>query len=300
VIFTRILTAALEARFLQFLARDDAGSTKHPWVTQGKCPTLCLRAKPLPPIPQQTHQVAQQTQSVKQALAAIRMLFDHLVITQVVPVNPGYGVRGPRYAASEGKTPVIDCGDMARLLEEIDTTSIIGLRDRALMGVLFYSFARVNAVVNVRLRDYYPIGKIWHLRLSEKNGKKIEAPLHHQAEHYLDEYITAAGIKEDMDGYLFRSVGSRSKELSPRPMSRTDVLKMVKRRAEQLGIRTPIRCHSFRATGVTNYLENGGQLDHAQTMCGHSSAKTTKVYDRREQRIRRAEVERINLKVNRE
>jgi site-specific recombinase XerD len=81
-------------------------------------------------------------QSVKQKLAAIRMLFDWLVIGQVVPTNPASAVRGPSYTTKKGKTPLLSREDTRRLLNSIDTSNVVGLRDRALIGLMVYSFAR--------------------------------------------------------------------------------------------------------------------------------------------------------------
>jgi site-specific recombinase XerD len=154
-------------------------------------------------IEQLTHERAPQT--VKQHLAAIRMVFDWLVVGQVVPFNPAASVRGPRYSIKKGKTSVLSAVDARRLLDSIDVSHVVGLRDRALIGVMVYSFARVSAVVKMRVGDYYPNGKRYWLRLHEKGGKYHEVPAHHTAERYLDEYIEAAGIGDELKGSLFRT-----------------------------------------------------------------------------------------------
>ena len=108
--------------------------------------------------------------TIKQHLAAIRRLFDWLVIGQVVPVNPATSVRGPTHVVKTGKTPVLQPADARLLLDTIDTSTLRGLRDRALLGVMAYSFARVSAVVGMRVEDYYQQGKRWWLRLQEKEA----------------------------------------------------------------------------------------------------------------------------------
>ena len=85
--------------------------------------------------------------SVKQHLAAIRMLFYYLVIGQVVPHNPASSVRGPKHVVKKGKTPVLKAGRARQLLYSIDTSTIVGLRDRAIIATMVYSFAPVGAVV---------------------------------------------------------------------------------------------------------------------------------------------------------
>jgi site-specific recombinase XerD len=232
-------------------------------------------------------------QTVKQHLAAIRMLFDWLVVGQVVAFNPASPVRGPRYSIRKGKTPVLSAADARRLLDSIETGHVVGLRDRALIGLMVYSFARVSAVVRMRVRDYYPNGKRYWIRLHEKGGKFHEVPVHHTAEEYLDAYIEAADIGDEKNKPLFRTTRGRSRELTERALDRLEAYKMIKRRAEGAGLSKEITCHTFRATGITAYLENGGTIEHAQQIAAHESPRTTKLYDRTSDAISLDEIERI-------
>ena len=233
--------------------------------------------------------------SVKQHLAAIRMLFDWLVVRQVVEINPAAAVRGPKHVVKKGKTPILTNDEARQLLDSIDVSTPVGLRDRALIALLIYTFARVSAALHMNARDYYPQGKRWWVRLHEKGGKQHEMPVHHLLETYMDEYLTAAGIGEDKAAPLFRTAAGRTGQLTDRRMHRNDALRMIWRRAREAGIPTALGCHSFRATGITVYLMNGGLLEHAQQMAAHESARTTKLYDRRNDKITLDEVERIVL-----
>jgi integrase/recombinase XerD len=190
--------------------------------------------------------------SVKQHLAAIRTLFDWLVTGQVVSVNPASSVRGLKYVIKRGKT-VLTADEARALLDSIDTTTIIGLRDRALLGLICYTFGRVSAVVHMRVEDYFQTGKRWWFRLHEKGGKLQLVPAHHKAEEYMDAYLAAAGIGAEKKSPLFRSV-SRSRKLTNTGMARTDVLMMIKRRAIAAGLPHSTCCHTFRATGITAVL----------------------------------------------
>lgn len=230
--------------------------------------------------------------SVKQNLAAIRMLFDYLVIGQVMPVNPAASVRGPKHVVKRGKTPVLTPDQTRTLIESINTSTIAGLRDRALIGVMVYSFARVSAVVGMNVEDYYPDGKRWWIRLHEKGGKFHEVPAHHNAEAYVDAYLVAAAIGHEAKSPLFRTI-DRRRELTDRRITRREVLAMIKRRVRNAGLPTRVCCHSFRATGITAYLLNGGTLEHAQQIAAHESPRTTKLYDRTSDEITLDEIERI-------
>jgi site-specific recombinase XerD len=241
--------------------------------------------------------------SVKLQLAAIRMLFDWLVVGQIIPTNPAAAVRGPKHSVKKGKTPVLSADEARTLLDSIETKhfpnsisplpNVVGLRDRALIALLTYTFARVGAAVQMRVEDVYIQGRRTWIRLHEKGGKRHEMPCHHNLADYLDAYITAVGIAGDAKGPLFRTTRGQSGYLTDRPMSRHDAWYMIRRRARAAGIATKIGCHTFRATGITEYLRNGGKLEIAQQMANHESARTTGLYDRRNDQVSLDEVERI-------
>jgi hypothetical protein len=119
----------------------------------------------------------------------------------------------------------------------------------------------------MRVEDYYPGGKRWWVRLHEKGGKRHEMPAHHKLEQFLDEYLAAAGIREN--GKTPSSV------LTDKPMNRVDAYRMVRRRTADAGFRVKLGCHVFRATGITADLEAGGTLENAQAMAAHESPRTT-------------------------
>jgi site-specific recombinase XerD len=231
--------------------------------------------------------------TVKQRLAGVRMLFDWLVVRQMVPTNPAASVRGPRHIVRRGKTPVIAREDARRLLEGIDVSTLVGLRDRALLGLLTYSFARIGAAVAMRVEDFFPIGRRWWVRLHEKGGKRHELPAHHNLEAWLLAYVEAADLAAAPTSPLFRSVVGRTGRLTDRALSGRNALHLVQRRARAAGLAGRVCCHTFRATGITAYLEHGGSLEVAQQIAAHESPRTTKLYDRREDAVTLNEIERI-------
>lgn len=231
--------------------------------------------------------------SVKQHLAALRMLFDWLVVGHVLDVNPAHAVRGPKHVVKKGHTPVLDRDEARALLAAIDTSSLTGLRDRALIGTMIYTFARIGAVLQMNVGDYFIQGRRGWARLHEKGGKEHEAPCHHKLEVFLDEYIAAAGIAGEKDGPLFRTTG-RATGTAHR-MTQPDAYRMIERRARAAGIKTKIGNHSLRATGITDYLKSAGTLEHAQAMANHSSPRTTKLYDRRADEVSLDEYERVGI-----
>ena len=244
----------------------------------------------------ETRQQTHSAPDVKQQLAAIRMLFDWLITGQALPHNPAAAVRGPKHVVKTGKTPVLDAKEWRKLLDSIPTATARDLRDRALIATLTYSFARITAALTMKVEDLVPKGAGWQLRLHEKGGKHHVMPCHHALAEALRAYIDAAGIADDRRGFLFRtSRGHVATVLSKQPMSQPDAWRMMRRRAVAAGIHAPIGNHSFRATGITAYLANGGALEHAQEMAAHESPRTTKLYDRTKERLTQDEVERIRL-----
>lgn len=233
--------------------------------------------------------------TVKQHLAAVKMLLDWMVTGQIIPVNPASSVRGPKHVVTKGKTPYLSAEDARTLLGSIEPSTLLGLRDRALISVMVYSFARVSAVLSMTVDDYYANGKKWRLRLHEKGGKFLEVPVHHRAEDYLDAYIHSARIEGDKRGPLFRSGNRRSGKLNATALRRNNAWDMVKRRAAACGLTHKLCNHSFRATGITAFISAGGTLEKARQIAGHASTKTTQLYNRVDDEITLDEIERIAI-----
>ena len=231
--------------------------------------------------------------TAKQRLSAIRMMFDWLVTGQVVPVNPAHAVRGPKHIVRRGKTPVLSPDEARTLLDSIDTGTAAGLRDRALIGLMVYSFARIGAALAMKVEDVFvQRNRLW-VRLHEKGGKRHEMPCHHNLEEYLRAYIDGAGLRDDPKEPLFRTIGRGTGKLPGTPLPQPNAYDMIRRRARTAGIETKVGNHTFRATGITAYLKNGGTLERAAAMANHSSTRTTQLYDRRSDEVSLDEVERI-------
>jgi site-specific recombinase XerD len=228
--------------------------------------------------------------SIKQHLAGLRSLFNWLVVKQAVPSNPVLFVKGPRFSREVGVTPILEPAQMRALLDSLASDSLKSLRDRAIIAVMGYTFARVSAVAGLRREDYSLAGKRPRLRLHEKGGKEKIVWPHHQAEEYLDAYLEATGPLE-AKAPLFPSV-SKNHHLTGNAMSRTDMLRMVKNRCLSAGLPPEICNHTFRGTGITVFLQNGGALEAAQGLAGHSDPRTTKLYDRRKDLATLSEIER--------
>lgn len=233
--------------------------------------------------------------SIKQHLAAVRMLLDYLVTGGVLRHNPAESVKGPRHSVRRGKTPVLDGHEAGKLLKSIPARTIAGLRDRALIALMTYTFARIGAAISMKVSDVFvERNRLW-VRLHEKGGKRHEMPCHHTLEEYLNAYIDAGGLRNAPDTPLFRTIDRDTKTLSDRPLPQANAWELVNRRAKAAGIKTAVCNHTFRGTGITAYLANGGTLERAQHMANHASTRTTQLYDRRSDKTTLDDVERIRL-----
>ncbi len=182
---------------------------------------------------------------------------------------------------------------MRTVLDSIDTNTVVGHRDKALLATLAYTCSRIGAAVSLKVEDYFQNGKRSIVRLRTKGGKEKEFPVHHLLEDILDAYLDISGLRANPTGPLFPTTRGNSRELGGRPMTRIDAARMLKRRLAKAGIVGSYSPHSFRTTGLTRFLEEGGTLEGAQNIADHADSRTTKLYDRRQQVVLREDVERI-------
>lgn len=228
-------------------------------------------------------------------LAGIRRFLDRLVLRHAIVLNPATSVRGPRHQVSEGKTPALGVHQARQVLLSIDPSDVVGLRDRAVIGVMIYTAVRAGALAKLRCRDFYSDGRQWQFRFEEKGGKVRQIPARHDLEGYLRDYLAAAGSVGDA-APLFRTAVRRTKTLTTSGMTANDIFRMVKRRIRDAGLTTErLTCHSFRATTITDLLEQGVPLDDVQYLAGHADPRTTRLYDRRRHQVTRNIVERISV-----
>jgi site-specific recombinase XerD len=241
------------------------------------------------------------TATLKQHMAAIRMLFDHLITGGVLEHNPALSVKAPRQKLGKGKTPVLTAEEAGELLRSIETVDVLGLRDRALIGVMVFTFARVSAACGLNVADIFHQQRRLRVRLHEKGGKFHEMPCHHTLEGNLAEYIERARLADAgrvplFQAIKYRAYGRGEAVLNGERLHRANAWAMVRRRAKAAGITTEVCNHTFRGTGITAYLENGGTLEKARQMAAHASTRTTQLYDRREDRVTLDEVVKINIR----
>jgi integrase/recombinase XerD len=240
-------------------------------------------------------------------LAALRALFDQMVVRHAMLLNPAASVRGEKHQVIEGKTPEFSVAQARALLTSIrvqqqldhGTTvpDLVGLRDRAIIGTLIYTTARAGAIAKLRRKHFIHDGALWTLRFAEKGGKSREIPVRHDdLERFIVEYVVAAGVRDAAaDSPLFRSADRRTGRLTDNSLTNVDICRMVKRRLRDAGLPTHYSPHSFRVTTITDLLAQGVPLEDVQYLAGHADPRTTRLYDRRQKRVTRNIVERISI-----
>lgn len=229
-------------------------------------------------------------------LSAIRHFFDTLVTRHVVVLNPAHSVRGERLNVVEGKTPEITVQQARRLMQSLDTSHVVGLRDRAIIAILIYTAARVGAVATLRRGDFYDLGDQYCLRFAEKGGKSREIPVRHDLQTFIGDYLAKGGMEHAEDSMpLFRTTIRKTKKLTQKPMAAGDMARMVKRRMRDARLPSRLSPHSFRVTTITDLLNQGVPLEDVQNLAGHADPRTTRLYDRRNRKVTRNIVERISV-----
>ncbi len=232
----------------------------------------------------------------KQHLAAVRGLFDALVLRHAVVLNPAASLRLERYQVIEGKTPEITVEQARTLLTSIDTSHVVGLRDRVAIAIMIYTAARAGAVAKLRIKDFAHDGNQWTLQFDEKGGKSREIPVRHDLEQFILDYLDAAGIRNDPPySPLLRTTLKKTKVLTDRPMTGVYLVWMLKRRLKDAGLPTRLSPHSFRVATITDLLTQGVPLEEVQYLAGHADPRTTRLYDRRQKKVTRNIVERISI-----
>ena len=236
------------------------------------------------------------TPTVKQELAALRRLFDWLVLGQVLPSNTASFVRGPAHSVKIGNTPILTVEQARILLASIPDNTVSGQRDRALISLMIYSFARISAALALDVGDLFREQHRLNIRLTEKGGKRHLMPCHHTLDAHLVSYTAITGLGLNPKAPLFQTMARDRQRLTGRRLNRTEAWYMVRRRARAAGIDTAVCNHTFRGTGITAYLEHpDAKLEEAQKMAAHSDPKTTRLYDRRSQAVTVNDVERIRI-----
>ena len=229
----------------------------------------------------------QRVASARTHYSAIKSLFQYLVDQGYMAFNPAASVNYAFVDSQKGKTPVIAASDVRALIlsipddmEDLDNPAKqTDLRDRALIGLMAYTFVRIGGALSTKVGDYrYDNGEMW-LDMVAKGAKAHSLPITGAARDYIDTYIDVCGLL-DSKAALFQSA-NRNGVLTGRPYDRGNSRRMVARRAKVLGISGKTKNHTFRVTGITHFLEEGGRLDDAQDIANHADSSTTRRYDRR-------------------
>jgi site-specific recombinase XerD len=215
----------------------------------------------------------------RQHLSAVRRLFDVYVLKGLIETNPAARVKAAKFSVRRAGTTSLDPDEARRFFAQLKSYSLLQQRNMALVRVFFHHAPRVSAVVKLRVADYFLKGKQRWLRLGEKHGKVHELPVHPKAQQAIEVWLANSGLSDQSDWPLFPAF-LRDRETSIcHPISRRSLYKLLRRFARKAEIDKKIGCHSFRATAITFFRENGGSLEDAAKIANHERVDTTKLYD---------------------
>lgn len=220
--------------------------------------------------------------TVRRRLSALSSLFRHLVDRRLVDANPCREIRRPRVNRRRGETRAFSPKQARALLDAPATTTVEGLRDRAILSVGFQVGARRSEIAGLRVRDLHEDQGFDCLRVTVKGNLPLSVALNPQTAQRIRAYLDAAGHAHDFDGPLFRPVGGPKSVGDGRRALHPDTLyHLLRKYVRRLGIGRGFSPHSMRATFITRALDNGAALEDVQRDVGHADASTTKLYDRR-------------------
>lgn len=239
------------------------------------------------------HQQGMSASTICRKLTVLRSLFSYLRTYGYVGANPAHShfVAAPP-VPRDGKTVGLTPEECRRLLDAPDAQTPVGVRDRAILGILAYSACRVGELVKVRVGDYKSSGGHKILEILGKGGKERRAALHPEAFERLEAWLNIAAIRDDEDGPMFRpprtSRGNGHDEFARRPLSRRAIQFLVEKLAKRLGLDSAVSVHSLRVTALTTARERGCDIIDLQIFAGHADPRTTLTYIRNRDRLSRS------------
>ena len=217
--------------------------------------------------------------SVRNRLAAISSLFQHLKNAQVVRFNPVEAIHRPKIDQERGVTPAMASHQAAQLLATPDTNTLAGARDSAILHLLFFTGCRISEPGQLLVKDLYEDAGYLMLRLTVKGGQQKSVEVHHALRQALDRYLGMTGHADQLESPLFLAV--KTGQNTGKSLSRQQVARIFAKYRERTGLPPSYTPHSARATCATTALNNGARLEDVQKMLGHADIRTTQIYDRR-------------------
>jgi integrase/recombinase XerC len=225
--------------------------------------------------------------TIARKLSALSSLFSRLKDEQLVRINPVQGLRRPKAIVKRRRTGFTD-QEVNRILESLNTQTLKGLSDKALLSFLFYTGSRVSEMLSVRVKDIALQEGMPVVHLRGKGEKLRTLPIV-KSWALIDELIKRRN--KNMEDYLFTPV----RETGNVQMTRVGVHKLIKQRLEKLGLDPSRSAHSARRTVISNLLESGERLELVQKVAGHSSPNVTlRSYNVREEPLAKNPL--LNLK----
>ncbi len=220
--------------------------------------------------------------TIRRRLSALSSLFRHLVAHHLADVNPVRDVKRPRVNRRQGTTKAFSSKEARRILDSPDPATTEGLRDRAILSVGLQAGLRRSEIASLLVRDFHTNAGYRSLHFICKGGGDLSVAVNPQAAQRIEDYLDAAGHRDDRDGPLFRPLRRNQNRADlAGHIDPVTVDRILRRYARAAGLDRGYSAHSMRATFITTALNNGASLEDVQRDVGHADPSTTKLYDRR-------------------
>jgi site-specific recombinase XerD len=219
--------------------------------------------------------------TVHNRISAVSSLFKHLCEKQIVKRNPTTGVKRPHVDSSQVKTPVITPEQVRKILEAPEASTPQGLRDRAILHILFYTGCRISEVCSLNVKDFYEDGGYYVLDFVVKGGKRNRLAIHQELQIALRDYLRAAGHENNDEAPLILAAKSKPERNAFSPLTRQQMHNVFMKYTKRAKLPKGVRPHTARATFITQALERKCPIEAVQRSVGHSRISTTQMYDKR-------------------
>ncbi|HEY7119031.1 MAG TPA: tyrosine-type recombinase/integrase [Tepidisphaeraceae bacterium] len=220
--------------------------------------------------------------TIRRRLSALSSLFAHLVAHRAADANPVRDIKRPRVNRRQGTTRAFSAKEARKILDAPDASTLLGLRDRAILSVGLQAGPRRSEIAGLLVKDYHTNAGYKSLHFIRKGGEDLSLAVNPQTAQRIEDYLAAAGHGDDADGPLFRPIRRNQRRHDSRRHVHPETIDRVLRKyAASLGLGGGYSAHSMRATFITTALNNGASLEDVQRDVGHADPSTTKLYDRR-------------------
>jgi site-specific recombinase XerD len=219
--------------------------------------------------------------TIRRRLSALSSLFSHLITHRAADTNPVRDIKRPRVNRKQGTTRAFSSKEARKILDAPDSTTLLGLRDRAILSVGLQAGPRRSEIASLKVKDFHTNAGYKSLHFIRKGGEDLSLAINPQTAQRIEDYLAASGHGAEIDAPLFQNHRARNHDHAHQHLNPQAIDRILRKYARSVGLSRGYSAHSMRATFITTALNNGASLEDVQRDVGHADPSTTKLYDRR-------------------